>query len=125
MAAACSWPAGPEGYPCIALATAAMPPLPAAAGGAGFIALSGDLPAAVEAFKASHPLLLYPLRGAIAFPLIYHYLGGLRHVVWEHSTIGKQSDKTSYLENDVVDRSSKAIFGISIAGTLAAMFYSS
>ena len=59
------------------------------------------------------------------FPLVYHYLGGLRHIVWEKHTIGKQADKKSYLENEVVDKTSRAIFGASIAATLGLVVYSS
>lgn len=88
------------------------------------MALVGDLPATVDAIRHT-TLLLYPLKAGIAFPLVYHYLGGLRHIVWEKHTIGKQADKKSYLENEVVDRTSKAIFAASIAATLGLVVYSS
>jgi hypothetical protein len=43
---------------------------------AGYIALTGDLPGALASFKAGYPLLLYPAKFAISFPLIFHFLGG-------------------------------------------------
>jgi len=58
--------------------------------GAGWIALTGDLPATVEAIKSTSPLILYPFKAAVAFPLVYHYLGGVRHVFWDKAKYGNQ-----------------------------------
>ena len=58
--------------------------------GAGAIALTGDLPATIEAIKHTSPALLYPIKAAVAFPLVYHYLGGLRHVIWDKARYGNQ-----------------------------------
>ena len=58
--------------------------------GAGAIALTGDLPATIEAIKHTSPVLLYPIKAAVAFPLLYHYLGGLRHVFWDKAKYGNQ-----------------------------------
>jgi hypothetical protein len=44
--------------------------------GAGFVALTGDLPGAVEYLKACGPLVTWPLKTFIAFPLVYHYAAG-------------------------------------------------
>lgn len=49
----------------------------------------GDLPSLLAALKAS-PFLLFPAKFAIAYPLTYHYLGGVRHIVWDHHSIGNQ-----------------------------------
>ena len=92
-------------------------------GCSGAFALVGDLPAAVDAFNASFPLLVYPVRAAIAFPLVYHYLGGIRHVVWEKHTMGKQAEKKSFLENESVDKSSKLMFATSLLATLGLTVY--
>lgn len=54
------------------------------------MALTGDLPATVEAIKHTSPALLYPIKAAVAFPLLYHYLGGLRHVFWDKAKYGNQ-----------------------------------
>jgi len=87
--------------------------------GAGAIALTGDLPATIEAIKHTSPALLYPIKAAVAFPLVYHYLGGLRHVIWDKARYGNQADKGSPLENKAVDRSSKLLVGASALGTAA------
>lgn len=50
---------------------------------AGAIALNGDLPAVVDWVRGS--ILVYPARAAIAGPLLYHYIGGLRHIAWDHA----------------------------------------
>ncbi len=58
--------------------------------GAGWIALTGDLPGTIDSIKHTSPLLLYPIKAAVAFPLVYHYLGGLRHVFWDKARYGNQ-----------------------------------
>lgn len=78
----------------------------------------GDLPAAVDAFTASYPSLVYPAKAVITWPLFYHYLGGVRHIIWDKHSMGKQAEKKSYLENEAVNKSSKFIFATSIVGTL-------
>lgn len=40
---------------------------------------------------------------------MYHYLGGVRHVVWDLHTIGNQAEHNSLLETQQVELSSKAI----------------
>lgn len=50
---------------------------------AGALALNGDLPAVVEWMQGSY--LVYPARAAIAGPLLYHYVAGLRHLAWDHA----------------------------------------
>ncbi|KAK9916571.1 hypothetical protein WJX75_004345 [Coccomyxa subellipsoidea] len=87
--------------------------------GVGWIALTGDLMATIEAIKTTSPLIVYPLKAAVAFPLVYHYLGGVRHVFWDKAKYGNQADKSSPLENSAVDRSSKLLVGASAIGTLA------
>jgi succinate dehydrogenase (ubiquinone) cytochrome b560 subunit len=44
---------------------------------------------------------------AVAFPLVYHYLGGIRHVLWDRNP--------AMLENASVEKSSQAL----IAGSAA------
>lgn len=58
--------------------------------GVGWIALTGDLMATIEAIKSTSPLIVYPLKAAVAFPLVYHYLGGVRHVFWDKAKYGNQ-----------------------------------
>jgi hypothetical protein len=57
---------------------------------AGYIALTGDLPGALAAFRADHPILALPAKFVVAYPLVYHYLGGLRHFVWDLHKIGNK-----------------------------------
>lgn len=85
--------------------------------GAGVVALTGDLPSAVESLRDSGPGLMIPLKTLIAFPLVYHYAAGLRHIIWDKHSIGDQADKHSLLENPKVDLSSKIVIGISAVGT--------
>lgn len=82
------------------------------------MALTGDLPATIAAFKEAVPFLVLPVKAAIAFPLVYHYAGGLRHIIWDKHSIGNQAEKTSLLDVPSVDKSSRIIIGISIVGTL-------
>ena len=51
--------------------------------------------------------------------MVYHYLGGMRHLVWDQMKIGRQSAKGSVMEYPAVVRSSWAIIYGSAAGTLA------
>lgn len=86
---------------------------------ASYIALTGDLSAFLLALK-SYPLILYPAKTAIAFPLIYHYMGGIRHAVWDMYHIGNQTDKADLLETPKVELSSQIILGASAALALLA-----
>lgn len=45
--------------------------------GAGFVALTGDLPGTMAYIKSCGPLLTIPLKGLIAFPVVYHYVAGM------------------------------------------------
>lgn len=55
---------------------------------------------------------------------IYHYLGGLRHLYWDHASHGNQADKRSPLEVPAMEASSRLLLGGSAAATLAAALYS-
>lgn len=89
----------------------AAPPAPLSGfAAAGYIALTGDLPGALASFRAGYPLLAVPVKLAISFPLVYHYLGGLRHFAWDLGKIGNQTDKASLLETPKVEESSKVLF---------------
>ena len=99
-----------------------MLPLPpcvtAGATTAAYLALTGDLPSALLAFKTNYPILVYPAKAIIAFPIVYHYLGGLRHFAWDLSKIGPNADHTSLLETERVEQSSKILVGSSVALTV-------
>jgi len=88
---------------------------------AGYVALTGDLPAALAALRADAPALAFAARSAISFPLVYHFLGAARHFVWDLHRIGDQADKGSLLELPKVERSSKLLFASSaVLGLLLA-----
>eukprot|EP00892_Ulva_mutabilis_P006386 jgi/Ulvmu1/4119/UM019_0098.1 len=92
--------------------------------GAGFIALTGDLPGTMEYIKSCGPLLTIPLKGLIAFPIIYHYVAGIRHLMWDHSKIGDQAQKDSMLELGEVQKSSEYIlYGSAGLSALLALYY--
>lgn len=55
---------------------------------------------------------------------IYHYLGGVRHIYWDHAKYGNQADKHSALEVPAVEASSKVLLGSSVAATVLAALYS-
>lgn len=82
------------------------------AGAAGALALTGHLPLVLD-FVTSSPLLLYPAKAAVAFPLVYHYLGGLRHLYWDEARHGRQVDDISPLKVPKVTTSSNTILGLS------------
>lgn len=48
---------------------------------------------------------------SVAFPLIFHYLGGVRHLVWDRNP--------QMLTNEQVESSSKILFGVSTAAAIA------
>ncbi|KAL6770419.1 SDH3 [Auxenochlorella protothecoides x Auxenochlorella symbiontica] len=83
----------------------------------GYLALTGALPGAVEALTAA-PLLLYPAKALIAWPLLYHYGGGVRHLYWDEYKYGIQVDKTSPLEVPAVTASSRGLLYGSIAASV-------
>ncbi len=90
--------------------------------GAGYIALTGDLPGALLAFKTNYPLLAVPVKLTIAYPLAYHYLGSLRHFAWDHWKIGNQTDQRDLLETPRVEMASKVLIGSSVALSLIIAF---
>lgn len=93
----------------------------AAAAGGGYLALaSPDLAHCVASWAAAHPYLAVPARAAVAFPVVYHYAGGIRHLWWDSATHGNQAAHEGPLEKGPVDSSSYAVLGASAAATLLA-----
>lgn len=120
--------------------------------GAGFVALTGDLPGMMVYIKSFGPLLTIPLKGLIAFPIVYHYVAGVtfiltfcvdrdccvvlrppksdatgtgvRHLLWDHGKIGDQAVKDSMLELEEVKKSSEFIlYGSAGLSALFALYY--
>ena len=82
----------------------------------------GNLPGVITYVAATHPIILFPFKFAIAYTLLYHYLGALRHFAWDHHKIGNQADKSSLLELPKVELLSKGLFvGAGILSFFAAL----
>ncbi len=76
---------------------------------AGTLALFGaDVPAIATAIGTT-PYLGTLAKGVVSFPIVYHYLGGLRHIVWDNTP--------EMLTNDQVENSSYFLYGISLVFT--------
>lgn len=58
----------------------------------------------MESIGSSGFLVASSAKLAVAFPVVYHYLGALRHFVWDY-----YPDK--FLNNDAVAKSSTVLFG--------------
>eukprot|EP00816_Leptocylindrus_hargravesii_P002370 CAMPEP_0196801148 /NCGR_PEP_ID=MMETSP1362-20130617/841_1 /TAXON_ID=163516 /ORGANISM="Leptocylindrus danicus, Strain CCMP1856" /LENGTH=168 /DNA_ID=CAMNT_0042171925 /DNA_START=36 /DNA_END=542 /DNA_ORIENTATION=+ len=65
-------------------------------------------------YIGSTSVVAYPAKFAVAFPLVYHYLGGMRHLVWDHFP-----DK---LNNVDVPKASIGLFGASLVLGTGACF---
>ena len=74
--------------------------------------MRGSLDAVVSSIAGSF-IIAFPLKFLVAYVIIYHYLGGLRHFVWDMSKIGNNADRTSLLEVPRVEISSKILLGSS------------
>ena len=72
--------------------------------GIGALSLMGvDAPGMMQTIGATPFAPIFKF--GVAFPLVYHYLGGVRHIVWD-----KAPDS---LTNDEVSKSSYILFGTS------------
>jgi len=91
--------------------------------GAGALALGGDLLPVVDWVRDS--FLVYPARAFVAFPLVYHYGGGVRHLIWDSAKYKRQADRGDVLDPVWVDKSSYALLAGSAAATLALTVVSS
>ena len=49
----------------------------------GLFVAPGEFPSYIEFVKSLHlsPMILFPMKTVMAFPLVYHYLNGIRHLV--------------------------------------------
>mmetsp|Transcript_21537 Transcript_21537/g.62746 ORF Transcript_21537/g.62746 Transcript_21537/m.62746 type:complete len:108 (-) Transcript_21537:370-693(-) len=73
-----------------------------------------DLAALVAAVAGSS---LAPLaKFSVSFPLLYHYLGAVRHAVWD--------SKPETVQNGFTEQSSYALFGVATVGAVGLSFAS-
>lgn len=61
--------------------------------------MQGDLVPVVDWVRDS--FLVYPARAFVAFPLVYHYGGGMRHLLWDSAKYKMQGEKGDVLDLEV------------------------
>ncbi|KAK2146308.1 hypothetical protein LSH36_616g00009 [Paralvinella palmiformis] len=51
----------------------------------GLFVAPGDFPSYMEFVKSLQlsPIILFPFKTVMAFPLVYHYMNGIRHLTWD------------------------------------------
>ena len=69
---------------------------------------------AVEALKTGAPGLVPVAKALVAFPVVYHYLAGLRHLYWDSSAKG--------LDLETVNRGSTILIALAVLLTIALSF---
>lgn len=69
----------------------------------GGLSLIGCDPHSLLATIGSISVVGHVAKFGVAFPLVFHYLGGLRHLIWDRNP--------DMLENDQVEQSSKLLIG--------------
>ena len=79
--------------------------------GIGALALGGADVGAIMSTIGDMAVIGNVAKFSVAFPLVYHYLGGVRHLVWDRMP--------ELLENDKVEKSSMALIGASTAISVA------
>ena len=77
---------------------------------------SCDVVGLVWAFKDAAPVLVPVAKFAVAFPVVYHYAAGMRHLWWDHTA--------KNLDTKFLYASSYALFGGSIGLSVVLMFVS-
>jgi len=88
-----------------------------AGAGVSVLALPGDLSMYMEALKVLPIWVLAPVKFALVWPLAYHTVNGVRHLVWDSTVAG--------LNNSGVISSGAAVAGISLVASIAILAYCS
>jgi len=73
-----------------------------------------EIPALLEGFKETAPVLVPVAKLLIGFPFVYHYVSGIRHIFWDETAKG--------LELEKVYTSTYAVMGIAAATSLSLAF---
>ncbi|GAB5366258.1 hypothetical protein AAMO2058_001128800 [Amorphochlora amoebiformis] len=79
--------------------------------GAAAMFIDCNVPALIEVAKVSAPAVIPAVKLMVAFPLTYHYIAGVRHLVWDYTLKG--------LDIKSMEMSSYLVFGSSAAISLA------
>eukprot|EP00466_Bigelowiella_natans_P019180 jgi/Bigna1/52072/estExt_Genewise1Plus.C_50106 len=82
--------------------------------GAAAITIDCNVPVIIDSIKTSAPVLVPAMKLCVGFPLVYHYLGGVRHLVWDYTLKG--------LDISSMEQSSYALFGGSAVISLVLAF---
>ncbi|CEO95233.1 Succinate dehydrogenase cytochrome b560 subunit, mitochondrial [Plasmodiophora brassicae] len=83
--------------------------------GAGLISCNGgDVVGIVNSIKSGAPIVVPVLKLAIAFPLVYHYLGGIRHLYWDATCQGLTISATR--SSSVALFATSAVLSLLLAG---------
>lgn len=92
---------------------------------AAYLTIFHDLPSVITAVSSASPIFLFPLKFFLSYNIIYHWAGGMRHIVWDKHKIGNMANANSLLEVPAVELSSKVILGGSavVAFLLACLQY--
>lgn len=75
---------------------------------------SGAAMGLMESIGSSHMLIAAPAKFCVAFPLVYHYFGAVRHMLWDKNP--------EMLTTEDASKSSYALFGGSVVVSGAMMF---
>ncbi|KAF1334105.1 Transmembrane protein, partial [Globisporangium splendens] len=84
-------------------------------GGAAFAAIGGDVPSLIYAAQDLIPGFAPISKFLVAFPITYHSLSAVRHVVWDNAP--------QFINNVDGPKTSYAIYGASVALGLGAALY--
>lgn len=76
---------------------------------------SCDIPSYVYAFQTSFPILVPVAKLTVAFPFVYHYLAGMRHMYWDYTAKG--------VDLEAAHKSAQVIIGSSVFLTLLLAIY--
>lgn len=84
------------------------------AAGIGAVELAagpGSSLALMQSIGGAGPAVAAGAKLAVSFPLVFHYLGAVRHTMWDYTP--------EYLETVGVEKTSYVLFGAAAAGSLA------
>ena len=84
-----------------------IPPTLVGVGGIGCATLAGVDVASMAVTLGNTSIVGPLLKFGVAFPLVYHYMGGVRHIIWD-----KQPES---LTNESVQKSSLILIGAATA----------
>ncbi|CAG9466476.1 unnamed protein product [Pedinophyceae sp. YPF-701] len=86
--------------------------------GVGAANLAGmDVNGMIEGFRAAAPVLVFPTKFVLAYPIVYHWMAGVRHLYWDHAKYDNQAQHNSPLEKSTISRNSNMLMAASVLAT--------